>query len=113
VGAPVPAARLGGGRRLLVVVLVVVRILRIVAMPLVAVGESGSRAAAALMRSADSWSIGVDRAMTVPSVAIHVGPPVCGLLHQFLLDGVHQRQGAALELVNFDQAESQATAGPD
>lgn len=47
------------------------------------------------------------------SAAIHIGPPVRGLLHQFLLDGVHQRQGAALKLVNFDKAESQATAGPD
>jgi hypothetical protein len=47
------------------------------------------------------------------AIGIHIGPPARGLWRQFLLDGVHQRQGAALKLVNFDKAESQATAAPD
>jgi hypothetical protein len=45
--------------------------------------------------------------------AVHLGPPLRGLVYQLLLDGVHQRQGTALELADLEEAERQPGAGPE
>jgi hypothetical protein len=47
------------------------------------------------------------------SAAIHLDPPILGRLHQFLLHGVHYSEGPALKLVDLDEAEGKAVAGPD
>jgi len=50
--------------------------------------------------------------MALPA-AVHLGPPLRGLFHEFLLDRLDQRQGTALKLADLDEAESQPAAGPE
>ncbi len=53
----------------------------------------------------------VPAAVTLPA-AVHLGPPLCGLFHQLLLDRVDQRHGTALQVADLDEAEGQPAAGP-